>query len=41
MKLLNDELGYDDNYFSVINNSPLLSGSQEQSFNPSFNKPLK
>ena len=37
MKLLNDEFGNDDNYFSIINNSPLLSGSQEQTFNTSFN----
>ena len=37
MKLLNDDSEYDDNYFSIINNSPLLSGSQEQTFNTSFN----
>ena len=36
MKLLgsNDDCGCDDNYFSVINNSPLLSGEQENNFNP-------
>jgi hypothetical protein len=34
MKLINEDCGCDDDYFSVINNSPLLSGSQENSFNP-------
>ena len=36
MKLIgsNDDCGCDDNYFSVINNSPLLSGEQENNFNP-------
>ena len=36
MKLLgsNDDCGCDDNYFSIINNSPLLSGEQESNFNP-------
>lgn len=39
MKLLgsNDDCGCDDNYFSVINNSPLLSGEQENNFNPENN----
>ena len=39
MKLLGstDDCGCDDNYFSVINNSPLLSGQQENDFNPENN----
>ena len=35
MKLINDDCGCDDDYFSVINNSPLLSGNQEMTFDPS------
>ena len=28
--------GCDDNYFSLVNDSPLLNGNQEQTFNPSI-----
>ena len=35
MKLINEDCGCDDDYFSVINNSPLLSGNQEMTFDPS------
>ena len=40
MKLLgsDNDCGCDDNYFSVINNSPLLSGQQENDFNPDNSK---
>ena len=37
MKLINEDCGCDDDYFSVINNSPLLNGDQEMNFNNSFN----
>ena len=37
MKLINEDCGCDDDYFSVINNSPLLSGDQEMTFDPSSN----
>jgi hypothetical protein len=37
MKLINEDCGCDDDYFSVINNSPLLNGDQEMAFNNSFN----
>jgi hypothetical protein len=36
MKLINEDCGCDDDYFSVINNSPLLNGDQEMTFNNSF-----
>ena len=36
MKLINEDCGCDDDYFSVINNSPLLNGNQEMSFDPSM-----
>ena len=36
MSNVNESCGCDTNYFSVINNSPLLSGAQENDFNPSF-----
>ena len=36
MSNVNENCGCDTSYFSVINNSPLLSGSQENDFNPSF-----
>ena len=36
MSNVNESCGCDTNYFSVINNSPLLSGDQENDFNPSF-----
>ena len=36
MSSVNESCGCDTNYFSVINNSPLLSGAQENDFNPSF-----
>jgi len=38
MKLLDEDCGCDDDYFSIINNSPLLNGNQENNFNPSNNK---
>jgi hypothetical protein len=37
MKLLDEDCGCDDDYFSIINNSPLLNGNQETNFNPSNN----
>ena len=37
MKLLDEDCGCDDNYFSVINNSPLLNGEQEATFDPMNN----
>ena len=37
MKLLDEDCGCDDDYFSIINNSPLLNGNQENNFNPSNN----
>jgi len=37
MKLINEDCGCDDDYFSVINNSPLLNGNQENFFNPTNN----
>ena len=37
MKLIDEDCGCDDDYFSVINNSPLLNGDQEMNFNNSFN----
>ena len=36
MKLINEDCGCDDDYFSVINNSPLLNGNQEMTFDPSM-----
>ena len=36
MSNVNESCGCDTNYFSVINNSPLLSGAQENDFNPSI-----
>ena len=37
---LDGSCGCDDNYFSVINNSPLLSGNQEMTFNPEMNNTM-
>ena len=36
MSNVNESCGCDTNYFSVISNSPLLSGNQENDFNPSI-----
>ena len=36
-ELNSEDCGCDNNYFSVINESPLLSGSQENNFDPSNN----
>lgn len=36
-ELNSEDCGCDNNYFSVINESPLLSGSQENSFDPTNN----
>jgi len=37
-ELNSEDCGCDNNYFSVINESPLLSGSQENNFDPINNK---
>ena len=36
-ELNSEDCGCDNNYFSVINESPLLSGAQENNFNPNNN----
>ena len=33
-ELNSEDCGCDNNYFSAINESPLLSGTQENNFNP-------